>query len=629
MKFIFWIIFTPLFQIVLSLVLSITVFKIYVKKKINALILLSTFIVVFCVFSLIFLVPCDLSIFTFIEKNLPPEVKEQKNTNENIEVEILNFYFKYDYLFIFFMVSMSPNLILRQLVAYEESGEFNTCRRIKETISKTFFMSIVFIVLYGLVLLIARFLQVDVINFLVCINTMFNSIFAFIYIGHGISKLPRQFFLYSNPKKTLEYYEFKVNCKKTQLDKNRMQLIQFFNRCKATFNYIKKVKKFLKNNQEIDDDEIEMMENEENSVYLETEDSNNSEKDNKKNPKDKKLITKYEIKKDYLKHMDIINQENFIIIIYNKIFDNKDIYNIEINKYKEDEKIKERPVRSYKSIVKLHAKVKKADRTDERTKIQINRMYKKWQKLKAITINNEKIPEKKSENQNDIDESLNDENFIPPSYISPKKINFYKRYHKIIFILLMIFFTLLGILVIAAEVTLAFPINTKFFYERGPWLLIFMFLLFIVILFYFASYSLIKIQYGGKKYCICTGKETDAASLALFCHSIAKISFPICVNAIQILSNENDEFNVYLIENFNHKLHIDFLHYIIPFVPLFLVFVIILNFFNICGKYGIRKKKKHFAIRNVETIDYIKEGKKYLMEINHGKNIQNLGNIVV
>ena len=63
-------------------------------------------------------------------------------------------------------------------------------------------------------------------------------------------------------------------------------------------------------------------------------------------------------------------------------------------------------------------------------------------------------------------------------------------------------------------------------------------------------------------------------------------------------------------------------------MPLLLVFVIILNFFNICGKYGIRRKKKHFSIRNVETIDYIKEGKKYLMEINQGVIRKTLGNIL-
>ena len=620
MTFNFWMIFTPIFQLVLSSILTVIVFLIYAKKNINRLILVSSFVVIFCVFSLIFLVPCDISIFTFIEQNYSDE--EQKN---------LELIFHYDYLFIFFMVSIFPKLFLRQMVVYEESGEFNSLRRFRETISKTFVISIVFIILYGLVLLIAHFLDVDVINFLVCVNTMINSIFAFIYIGHGISKLPRKLFLYSNPEKTLEYYEFKANCKKVQLEKNRKKILKYYNRCKATFNYIKKVDKFLKNNQEIDDEEVPVIQNEENDVYLDTEESENSKKFSKeklkKSFKKNKILTKEDIKKDYLKHKDIINQENFVIIISTKILENKEIYQLELTEYKEDEKIKERPVRSYKSIVKLHAKIKKADRTDERTKIQINKIYEKWHLLKAIEISEEKISEKNPQNQNDMETSLNEENFIPPSYISRKKMKFYKKYHRPIFIMLMILFTLLGILTVIAETSLSFQSNIIFFYESDPWLIIIMFFIFIGVLFYFASYSLIKIKYGGKKYCICTGKGTDAASLALFSHSIAKISFPICVNVIKVLTNTNGNWNIYLISNFEHKLHIDFLNYIIPYMPLLLVFVIILNIFNICGKYGIRRKKKHFSIKNVETMDYIKEGKKYLMEINQGKILNNLGNL--
>ena len=153
-----------------------------------------------------------------------------------------------------------------------------------------------------------------------------------------------------------------------------------------------------------------------------------------------------------------------------------------------------------------------------------------------------------------------------------------------------------------------------------PVLLFIFFIYFIWVIFYFASYSLIKIYYSGKHYCLCKGKETDAASLAMFCKSLSIITFPICVNAIKIFTRDNH--GAYIVENYEEVLHSKSLKYITPLVPILLIFIIILNFFNCCGRYGFRKRRPHFSIKSSETNDYIKEGEIYLQE-KHQQNMLN------
>ena len=67
------------------------------------------------------------------------------------------------------------------------------------------------------------------------------------------------------------------------------------------------------------------------------------------------------------------------------------------------------------------------------------------------------------DNENDFHKSLKEENFISTKLISEKKIKYYKKYNKHIYLSLMILSTIGGALIVLSELTLILPVNISLF----------------------------------------------------------------------------------------------------------------------------------------------------------------------
>ena len=130
---------------------------------------------------------------------------------------------------------------------------------------------------------------------------------------------------------------------------------------------------------------------------------------------------------------------------------------------------------------------------------------------------------------NDIETMLKQDEFIPTLQISKKKINFYKKYNKPIFIFLMAFFIFSGIIIIISEISLVLPFNISFvsvvFKNMSNPIMIHIFCILLSSLYFmYVSYSFGKIKSMGKKYIIFGNKQTNSLGLLTYCQKLSSIS---------------------------------------------------------------------------------------------------------
>ena len=321
------------------------------------------------------------------------------------------------------------------------------------------------------------------------------------------------------------------------------------------------------------------------SIENEEDKKENKDKENKENDKDK-------IIKDYKKHKDIIKCKKYINIVLEYIQKLIPKYNVEIGNEGDEE-----PFKKMNEISEANFKMKLADREIERISAQILEIYKGWCFKKGISL----------ELQKDIN-NLIDKDFIPPPNISLRKIQFYKKYNKIIYKSLMILFILFDILILFQEISLALPVNISLFSlifkqidQQIP-----IHITFIIIggLFYlYASYSFSKIKSFGVKYMIFGGKLTNTLGLFTFCMRLSNVSFPISMNIIIMIFHQNikdeEKGNSIVEQYFSGQLGGSIMYLITSFIPLILIIILILDYFNVCGILCKKKKKKqNFYLKN-------------------------------
>ena len=382
----FWSYVTHIFLILISMFLSLLFIRKYAKKGMNKAILFSSFFVLYSFYSLLLILPFDIYTYSLFSKindsnngtnNDPNNDTNKDSESDEINIknkEIINKILDKNYTFIFFMLISFSQMILPLIVKYEESGEFTLKMRIKESIYDSFLTILAIIIIFVLISLIGWIFDFNALNFLIIVVTNFQSIYAMIYVGHGILKVPRQLYLYSNTEKCIKYYQFKEYCKLKQLDRNKKRIIKILKRCEITFDYINQIKKYIDNNQITDEDMKEIQ--------------------NKAYNSNKQLI-KEEIEKEFSYNRSMVENEIYVKEIYDNIINNKERYELDLIKdnveYEEkDELLSEIPIKSYKELVKLNAKYKQFDRTDERTKVEMQKIYDKWEILTSLKLTYER-----------------------------------------------------------------------------------------------------------------------------------------------------------------------------------------------------------------------------------------------
>ena len=645
MDLIFWIFY--LFDFIVCSVLSFMFTRYYVNKNVPRFIVIVSRLFLFANYLLIFTLPYEVIYYNVKQNALKEnntvladimviyELYNNSNnnyTNEtnitNPDVEDLKKILTLNYDIIFWVLVTLSNQVIFYFIYYEESGEFTFWRKLFDSIKKNLLRTIITLIIFGI-------LSIYILDVLTAAFIGFNIIniaYAFAFLGLTLVKLPRNMYIHSNNKLALEYYEFKANKKSQKLNKNNEELKKIYLQCQKTLKYMQNIEEFLESdksknkvekkeelnestniNNDITENEITNFNDEEIKEIERTEDQDNTkEKDSKEDLK---------IGEDYKKHKSILKYKKYIDMLYENISEIIKKNNIEIV-----DELNESPIKNYKKIVPLNAKSKELDKENERINSQIQKIYKNWSFIKEISI---KRDEQNLHNNDDkdINSSLNEDNYISSLKFSPKKIEFYKKYNKHLYISLMIIFIIIDILILLSEFSLILPVNLSLFSIiikniSAPILIHFFCLIFSTIFFLYVTFSFGKIKSIGRKYLLFGGKQTNSLGLLTYCQKLSTISFPLSMNIIRMIFNKNmkDETKSILEEKYGANIgHVSF-YIIIIYIPLFLIIVIIFYYFDILGRlYGIickKKKKAKFYIKNELREQYILEGREFLIKLN-------------
>jgi len=303
------------------------------------------------------------------------------------------------------------------------------------------------------------------------------------------------------------------------------------------------------------------------------------------------------------------------------------------NKIEIVDELDEKPIKKYGDLVNYNAKSKDLDSDNERINSQIEIIYQNWVNLKEISMEPQNqvgaILNNDDHNSNIL---LKEDEYIPSMNISLKKKMFYKKYNKIIYISLMIFFIIIGILITLSEITLILPVNLSFLgllfkYISNPILVHIFCILFSSFLFAYVSYSFGKIKSIGRNYVVFGRNQANTLGLLYYCLKLSSISYPLCLNIIKMIfhANTNGDVQTSLEEKYNDTIGGAIFHLIAKFIPIFLVVVIIFNIFDIKGKI-CKKKKVSFYTTNEKRQNYITEGKEFLMKINKNNKTDKIFN---
>ena len=625
---------------VICVALSFAFTKYYVSKKVKKCIVIFSRLFLFVNYLLIFTLPYEIVLFK-AKNNYLNELKEQNSTilniTENItntDIEIIRNILIVNYKIIFWVLIGSSVQIINFIICYEKSGEFTFKKRIFDAIKQTILiLSLMPLIMYITSLLF--FLQNIILVFFVCFAVLLLA-YVYVFLGLSIVKIPRRMYIHSNFNLDIEYYEFKASKKLNQLNKNNEELKKIYFKCKKTLEYIKNIEEFLIKKEKEKEEKKEKDESNKNKIS-----DNNLEKDiniinneEKKEEYDDETNQKKEeddikkIEKDFLNHKSFIKEKKYVELL--------DINITEIinkNKIEIVDELDEKPIKKYGDLVNYNAKSKDLDSDNERINSQIEIIYQNWVNLKEISMEPQNqvgaILNNDDHNSNIL---LKEDEYIPSMNISLKKKMFYKKYNKIIYISLMIFFIIIGILITLSEITLILPVNLSFLgllfkYISNPILVHIFCILFSSFLFAYVSYSFGKIKSIGRNYVVFGRNQTNTLGLLYYCLKLSSISYPLCLNIIKMIfhANTNGDVQTSLEEKYNDTIGGAIFHLIAKFIPIFLVVVIIFNIFDIKGKI-CKKKKVSFYTTNEKRQNYITEGKEFLMKINKNNKTDKIFN---
>ena len=592
---------------ILSVSFSIILILLFSKKSTNIFIKILAFIMININ---LFLVLCLISdiCFRFAETI--------GVTEENTSMELV---IKICYQLIFWFNTFFPMLIIPFIISYEESGEFTTIKKVKDAFIKTIFgFSFIFIFggVYIILVLFDKFIIAKVLE--ICLIQL-NSIFAFVFIGFSIVKIPKKMFIHSNMDKSIKYYEFKSKVKKEELDYNLKELELIKIRCNLTLEYINSI-----NN--VNTEENKKDENNENEINLKNLNEQKIMLQSEKYVKE--MITVFNNDEDLENEKKIENEEN------NN--DNSDNENNENNKDEKINKDKKEPIKTYKDLVKENRKLKELLRNKERIKNEIQRIYNNWYKLKSLSFLI-KTELKDNKNEDEDEDSLskksltlspNENNFIPLKSLSLEKVKFFNKTNRLIYFFLAFFLILSDIIIVYSEISISFDSLKSIFgliiLLRNAYIVNFFFIIIILFLFFLAIYAMVKLKYLKKKNGFFLGKKTDTISLLVICTRLSAVSIPICLNVIEIVTLDSKKYNInfetLLQKHFGKDMNLPTFDNITPFIPLFLIIVIIIFIFNIIGRVCKNRKKINFAFKTEKREEFIEEGRKYLFEIYEKEN---------
>ena len=519
---------------------------------------------------------------------------------------------------------------------YEDSGDFTKKKKFIRSIKN----NLIFYLILGLIslaLLIAGFFVWKRIEgnqgvnvFILFLYELANFsyfiglLLYYFLFAYSITTLPKKIYHKIDYNYQVKYLEWRAIDLKNKLEKIKKELVDDGYLLQSTLEYFQ-IKKRVNKSMII----------EENQIINEDESSNVSEK----NVFSSSILTDY---------APVIKER------YDYLYDNAKVFDIVLKKNTVDND--KEPLKSVEELIKLNRKINKNEWDDLRIQIRIRNLYKHWITYYTVllelddpneynieivsNIKNEELIQGENENVDYHRENIEQE-FIPLKNMSKLKMWYYiylKRPLSYVYLALVVSGSILALVSQIGSVfgkSLYGIIVIKVIEnDLGIVGLHFFIMIPIIFLFVMSIYTFFKLNISGYFY-MYKNRQTDSVSLMYFSTNLCRISFSICLSFILNISysfeeseekpkpitkieeilglikeEESDEENE---KKFNPTKIYFKAFQLCPIILGILVLILILKIpQRIAKKCG----KSIFQIESDESMNEIKEGHDYFMEIN-------------
>ena len=425
--------------------------------------------------------------------------------------------------------------------------------------------------------------------------------YAFIYIGVAIVKIPKKNYLLSNIDKSLDYFQFKTYKTYLRIKDNNENVLEYLHQCKLTMEFIQE-KEEIGNYSNVEEIETEKKEEESND---DSTNNNNiitniniSEMNNGDNKEDKKDDKNKKDKKKKINIKELINNKHLLNLLESHI---KEVMKENTINYDENEKLDKNMIifGNKSEIIAAKEKLKIIERENEKYNCVIPYFYLKWNYYKTLKMYSETSNEIKEEKESE--EKLNEDNFTPSPLLSKSKIIFYKKWHKTYYITITILSIIVGIIIILSENTLIFPVNISSFniiFTGGGFFSYLAYFLYVFCLLFYSTYStkFASLKLFSVKFRLMPKNKTDSISFLSFIGTLSDFMIPLCTNIITILKHGNLEYLQTVIESIgDKKINTGGFAYFQKYISLIIIVTVIITYYHLAEKV-CKKKRVFFSI---------------------------------
>ena len=622
-----------LIEIGICIIVSIILVFYYSRKGTNPLALITAGFTWCLNFILIVFIPFDIY-YTY------SDTEEDHNIHKILSI---------GYQFIYWTVFFCSWIFVPLMQEYEDSGDFTKKQKFIRSIKNNIIYYAILLIIAIVVLVIALIyfdfevggLKNFVENLIYCSYLIGLLLFYFL-IGYSIINLPLKTFHKIDYERQIKYLEWRAISLKTDLEKIKRELVDDGYLLQSTlenFNIMKRVNK-SKSFEEID--------NKESKDYSEERRNSSFTSSN---------LTDY---------ADFINER------YNYLYNNANVFGIELRKNTVDND--KEPLNNVEELIKLNRKINKNEWDDLRIQIRLRNQYKHWLDLSTVlyetqketknieitsSINNEQLVPSESSDSESEENSIVEGNFIAGRDISKLKIFYYKKIRRPVLIIYASIIIACSLILMISQIGTFFNFSlygkvVKAVVEKDLGIvgLHFFIMIPIIFLFIMSIYTFFKLKISGYFY-MYKNRQTDSVTLMYFSTNLCRLSFSICLDFIFNIqiefnkdknTNKNEEKNqanilgnaTYNVMNFiaknknittqiQHELNFDsedtgLFFKIYKYAPLILIVYVLILVVKLPQRIAKLCGKRIFESDSDESMDEIKEGHDYYMEINKKYN---------
>ena len=606
-------------EIIICFILSFILVFYYTRRGTNPLALLTAAITWSLNFILIIFIPYDIY-YAYSGKK-----------DENIQT-LLNIGYQLSYWILFFC----SWIFIPLMQEYEDSGDFTKRKKFIRSIKN----NLIFYLILGLIslaLLIGGFFwwkneneEQGVNVFILFLYELANFsyfiglLLYYFLFAYSITTLPKKIYYKIDYNYQVKYLEWRAIDLKNKLEKIKKDLVDDGYLLQSTLEYFQ-IKKRVNKSMIIEEDQI----------INEDESSNVSEK----NVFSSSILTDY---------APVIKER------YDYLYDNAKVFDIVLKKNTVDND--KEPLKSVEELIKLNRKINKNEWDDLRIQIRIRNLYKRWITYSTVlqeldipnennieivsNIKNEELIQGENENVDYHKENIEQE-FIPLKNMSKLKMWYYIYLNRPLSYVYLALVVSGSILALVSQIGSVFGkslygmiVKKVIESDLGIVGLHFFIMIPIIFLFVMSIYTFFKLNISGYFY-MYKNRQTDSVSLMYFSTNLCRISFSICLSFILnindsfdepegkpkpitkieeilglIKEEESDEENK---KKFNPtKLYFE----IFQFCPIILGILVLILILRIPQRIAKKCGKSIFQIESDESMNEIKEGHDYFMEIN-------------